>query len=463
MEEKKHKKNVTLVVIGIIVLIIGVIGLTIAYFVAEAHSKDITITSKNLTLKYGPDPDNEIIATDIGPITEDKILEEAVKKTFTIAKNNAGDKDIYVRIDLGDLELSDNFKDYDLKWALYEGSTKLTTGTFAQTLDGSTSINMANNVLINSTTPKEYNLYIWINETDQDQSRLMAGSLRGKVKIVGEAVKTNTLASNILGDNNSNVITSAPNFEDGSTDLGLYVQKDDISQTEFGFPTYYYRGNVTNNYVSLGTYKTSGNGYTTGDPIIWRIVRINEDGSIKLILDGSIGTSIFNSKGLAQYINSDGTDSEIKQVVDNWYTSNITESNIDSKIQIGDFCNDFSGFEEYLKDPANNPPVGNPTNRSKAFKCFNGAIIANEKAGMITSDEFKYAQCPNHYLSGVSFYTLTPDLATYIKIFDSNLGGINVVYVTDTSDAVIRPVINLRGDVVVTSGTGTESDPYVIQ
>lgn len=67
---------------------------------------------------------------------------------------------------------------------------------------------------------------------------------------------------------------------------GLYVTEDDYGDS------YYYRGKVENNYLSFAGF-------------IWRIVRINGDGSIRLIYSGtstsatgsatSIGTSAFNS------------------------------------------------------------------------------------------------------------------------------------------------------------------------
>ena len=71
------------------------------------------------------------------------------------------------------------------------------------------------------------------------------------------------------------------------SEIGLYATQDDVGES------YYYRGNVKNNYVSFAGY-------------IWRIVRVNGNGSVRLIYSGtstsdtgsrtSIGTSAFNSK-----------------------------------------------------------------------------------------------------------------------------------------------------------------------
>mgnify|MGYP003301165685 CR=1 FL=1 len=75
---------------------------------------------------------------------------------------------------------------------------------------------------------------------------------------------------------NPTLTASSNNTTDAS---GLYKS----TATNDGSPTYYFRGNVTNNYVDFA-------GFT------WRIVRINEDGSVRLILDTPI--SVNNTKDL---------------------------------------------------------------------------------------------------------------------------------------------------------------------
>ena len=63
-----------------------------------------------------------------------------------------------------------------------------------------------------------------------------------------------------------------------SNGLGLYYTS---TNTEDNKVTYYFRGSVENNYVSFAGF-------------IWRIVRINEDGSIRVIKQDSIGNNSFN-------------------------------------------------------------------------------------------------------------------------------------------------------------------------
>ena len=104
--------------------------------------------------------------------------------------------------------------------------------------------------------------------------------------------------------------------ESNLSDRGLYKAVDDYGDT------YYYRGKVDNNYVSFAGY-------------VWRIVRINGDGSIRLIYSGpntnsiknnaTIGFSIFNND---QYdVSSIGYKYGLDKVLQHT-TNTLTYSNI---------------------------------------------------------------------------------------------------------------------------------------
>ena len=141
-------------------------------------------------------------------------------------------------------------------------------------------------------------------------------------------------------------------LETDKSDKGLYQATDDYGTT------YYYRGNVKNNIVKFAGF-------------YWQIVRINGDGSIRLIYDGTeknatgVKQSInnttyqFNSKyndptyvGY-MYGNPDATtfdevhsntnDSTIKTKIDAWYKTNIVDKGYSSYISnaVG-FCGDRS-------------------------------------------------------------------------------------------------------------------------
>ena len=58
------------------------------------------------------------------------------------------------------------------------------------------------------------------------------------------------------------------------------------------------------------------------------------------------------------------------------------------------------------------------------------------------------------------YWTLTPDSASNVRYV------INVGYASSTGASFarsVRPSINLKSNVVITSGTGTKSDPFTIE
>ncbi len=91
-------------------------------------------------------------------------------------------------------------------------------------------------------------------------------------------------ASDIIVDN-SNVIDETPDFNKtacsscADNKSGLYKTEDDFGDS------YYFRGTVNDNWVKFGNISISG------ASIWWRIIRINGDGSIRLIYAGTGATA----------------------------------------------------------------------------------------------------------------------------------------------------------------------------
>ena len=260
-----------------------------------------------------------------------------------------------------------------------------------------------------------------------------------------------TLAS--LIKNNNSIITSAPTLtttSSNSNDVsGLYSS----TETNSGNATYYFRGNVTNNYVSFAG-------------LTWRIVRINEDGTVRLILNNVIGTTKFNSSSAKTYYS---TSDIAKPTVDNWYKNNIEDKGFGAYVSTGTFC------EQAKVKPYQNYTCGAATtviysSYSPNFKCStdgNGKGIVKSKAGLITYDETTYAGGywaevnKSYYLynENYSIWMMSPLSSSSGWTIDDE-GRINGDGVIDPY--ALRPVINLNADVLAL-GSGTSSDPYVIQ
>ncbi|MDD6277110.1 MAG: hypothetical protein PUA55_00865, partial [Mycoplasma sp.] len=264
--------------------------------------------------------------------------------------------------------------DFDSSWSglkrtLVSGATISSNGTLT-----------TQNISI---TGKYYNLTI-------PQTSIEGKAFTGKIYVTNHSCETIepayiTLLKAYGGKDN---ITELPDsaFENVTTasDKGMYAKADDYTATT-GMKSYYYRGAVDNNWVKFGK---------EGDKdIYWRIIRINGDGSIRMIYSGTtkpsedtsvtrsngvymkgegtqIGTSAFNSSGKAEYVGYQYIEglqhgygecngksascpvngktvynSTIKQAIDKWYAGTTLEKDAATKALVSQdqiFCNDRS-------------------------------------------------------------------------------------------------------------------------
>ena len=259
--------------------------------------------------------------------------------------------------------------------------------------------------------------------------------------------------------------------------------------------TYYFAGNPTDNWVKFGGF-------------YWRIIRINEDGSIRMIYHGSspskygyhIGNSAFNNlydnNMYVGYMYSSGqvhgltTHSTVKGVLDQWYQNNLIS--VADKID-GDagFCGDrtpYNGdgkgtrqtyYGAYNRIHNSNVPTFECTNSSDLYTT-SGSSVGNGALtypiGLISMDEVWFAGSilSDAAYINTSFYlympytswTMTPsyyvDDVWGARVFQLFFSALNDTNTRVSSDAGIRPVINLKSTVTISGGTGTSSNPYVI-
>ena len=267
--------------------------------------------------------------------------------------------------------------------------------------------------------------------------------------------------------------------------------------------TYYFAGNSTDNWVQFGGF-------------YWRIIRINEDGTIRLIYQGTsaittgegtqIGTTVFNSESAdnmyvgymyqSNQVHGLISNSTIKGVLDQWYQNNLTS--------VADKIDGNSGFcgdrQPSTSNTTSNGSGGTGTtetyygayirlvNSSKnpSFECTNSSDLytisgssQGNKAlqypiGLITADEVAFAggvygsNNTSYYLYTNSVYwTMSPYSVdsygiAYVFRVNSN-GNLNYSNVISTLGARgVRPVINLKADVQLT-GIGTTDAPYRVE
>ena len=289
-------------------------------------------------------------------------------------------------------------------------------------------------------------------------------------------------------------------LESDKSDKGLYTAQDDYGTS------YYYRGNVSNNNVYFaGAY--------------WKIIRINGDGTIRLLYNGTkvnakggdtqYGTSAFNSTrtdpayvgymygtttgaiGSRENNLANGKDSNIKTKVDEFYNKYIVANNLQDYLADTGFCGDRSitnsgdGYSttSYTEYGAVNRLA--KTNKIPILTCpdkehdlytidstkGNGALT--NPVGLMTADEAAMAGMVNGYLNTLSYvytgtwywtmspYNFYPSNSTSVVWSVNGTGNFYSNWVTNGYG--VRPVINLKSDVEISGGIGTLNEPFIIK
>jgi len=529
MKNKKTK----IAIISVIALILVTIAVTYAYWTytrsqtnpnaVGAACLDIEITNEGSAISLA----NQF------PITDEVGLESS-PYTFTVKNNCNTSIDYQISLEALGTE-STSLKTSSMKVALNDAVSLLSDNVEVDTtIEGAYE---SRKLLIETLDAKgtaAYELRLWI-DADAPVSENNK-TFTSKISVtVGEEIKNDifenpyeegTLASLMLehAETNNYLYTTTPNFNTVPADgeYGIYSAEDD-----YGI-SYYFRGDAENNYVKFGTWKetisdgvvgckavgnnsscvgstfetmeaceASADGYAwckdlrygeTGNDMYWRIIRINGDGTIRLLYEGInayendathagiIGKTAYNTNTdaskYAGYTYDDGTgvqvNSTIKTFVDKWYTTNL-ESDCGKYIADGIFCNDRTfrtenGHEIYSAYERGSAPVLKCTNQSDRYTVqdtINGNGLLTNPVGLITADEVRLAG--KYFLrSSETYWTLSPLRFTgTLFLYSVQTGNLYIGSGVNNVNFGARPVINLKSDVEFT-GDGTIDNPYKI-
>ena len=229
----------------------------------------------------------------------------------------------------------------------------------------------------------------------------------------------------------------ATEFENwGFNDMG--VSKDDLQQMgynsifEYLFYTspeeYFLAKEIKNNYVWYSGF-------------LWQIMGINKDKTIKLIAYDNVGVMIFDNKS-SNYENS-----YVSQWLNEYFLSKI---NYTDNIVPKQWC------------VSENQNITN-------FRSSCDNLTSEIMVGLLTLDEYGLAGGQGSYLNkNQSQFTMTPYGDNIYTILSYSNGNLNVTYNDYSSINSIYPIINVKSNIIVTSGNGTfsnnetERDPFVL-
>ena len=541
-----RKQKIIVSITGIVLISLILIGLTYGYFLTQitgnTNSKSISVSTANLILEYG---ENTNVVQGINNAEPGY----SVEKIFTAT--NKGNSTVTYGAALENIVNELSRKEdlvYTLTCTSYlkEGFSLASNGTITGTVDGTCSgvttekqfpststMSVMTTNTIDTTHTHAYKLTVTYKEMNVDQSEDMNKTFSAKVNIVNEnSYNPYNLNKNAL---NYQIINSALEGGENRTTYGSEVttftsvsgENERVLNTapdDYG-TSYYYRGNVLDNYVTFAD-KT------------WRIVRINGDGSIRLVLEdvakdssGSAITTAFNSNysdnayvgymyGTPGSTTYDAThqninDSTIKTKVDKWYEDNL-KTNYANYLSDTLFCNDktlasdgiggvttqlgygknktYYASIERLRYSTGTTEI---TTSKPTFKCAENAnntysrftvdvaTLSNGNKtngdltypiGLLSVDEVSFAGAYKYATLNKTYYLFNSNITSYWWLSSPIVyngsaadewrvtGSVGYIDCRNVGSAyAFRPSVNLKAELLVGGGDGTSSNPYTVK
>ena len=503
MLHNKRKIILTIVIICLISLV-G-LGISYAYWKFTYIQTDNNIAvSKCLKLDMTNEK-NEINLTNMYPISD----EEGRKLTpYSFKITNTCSMSAEYKVNLEMLEGTTLNSKY-LASLVNNGDIKLLSSydSTKTTISGSVESRSLDTNILTPGASKEYNISLWM-----DKSVTLADDAQNKsfsAKVVIDASMYTGIVDKIVAQLDTTGKCPTVN-DDGTVNVtGAESENSLLCSAPDNYGTsYYYRGNVTNNYVKFANF-------------YWRIVRINGDGSIRLIYDGTsahangessedraIGQSAFNEKnddnayagymygasGSSTYAETQANinDSTIKKYVDSWYENNVKGTVYEQYLADNIFCNDRQSINGYGFGKIetgyrwNYFPVetNNSNNKYMLLVCKNkndsftvkynsvGNGMLKYSIALITKDEVLLSggwtdDNSSYFMSNGNntYFTLSPanyDSRGFVRIGTVGENGNLCNSHNCIGKFSVKPVINLKTN-SLKSGDGTINNPYTVE
>ena len=262
---------------------------------------------------------------------------------------------------------------------------------------------------------------------------------------------------------------------------GTIYKSANESQYDNDGEVYYFAGAPTDNWILFAGY-------------YWRIVRINGNGTVRIIYQGTsansggtaTGSGMYNYGNASYYVgfkytvdeqHGAETNSSILNTLNDWSTSSGLDAYLSYIDSNAGFCNDREMASGYTWSSTPSTTIRYiayerlQANKSPSLKCGEEDKF-NVPVGLITADEIAYAGGV-YGEDNTSYYLYINSLYWTMSPYDFNGVGAGM-FLVDSSGALngdsiyaytvprVRPVINLRADIGITGGNGTASSPFTV-
>ena len=542
LKDKIVKNRVgILIFIGVLLVVTIIIGISYAYFFNIEIKNNNTI-SGNINTKYYTfeSSGNSTLSLTINQSDLDMANASNDYSSFVsgnggninVSLNTNGLKKVYCSYDLVYIPstaytpssgaTSAGLKEFTLSGTSDKGNSFSeidVSGSSTVTLISGVKISTDTNILEKwSFTAKYYNL-------DVIQDNVVGKTFKGNIKVAntncsfneqsipsGDYVLLKSTGASSVAEAKSQIESkTAPDFSTVTTasDKGMYSAQDDLGTS------YYFRGAVDNNWIKFGKDSSQND-------IYWRIIRINGDGSIRMIYTGTtaptestkvvmtgtgtqLGTSVFNSSyDKAEYVgymytlgeqHGNSTDSTIKTTIDNWYTTTTLDTDSTTKALVSQdqiFCNDRSPssiqteawastgityiYGAYERLYSNKTPILTCPTESDKFTSKQSSIgnkALDYPVGLITADEVAMAggRLSTNGSNNTIYYLYTNQDYWVVTPLNFNKKSNSSQLFINSSGAIknsigfpgygVRPVVSLSSEAKL-SGSGTYDDIYTV-
>lgn len=346
------------------------------------------------------------------------------KRTVKFSVINTSDADAYYFIEFKNTK---NIKG-KIKYSLKSDAVSLedTLNSFNTTV--------AHNIKIEAGKTEEYEL-----EFNADKNIIY--SL--EINVNEENAEINTFADIILKNNKvKDKPLSTVGVDAARTNEGLIKTTDDTGTS------YYFRGKVENNNVKI-------------DDLNFKIVRINGDGTVKLVLDSETQSKKvyydgekydFKSSSINNYLNKE------------WLSYSIgkNEYHISAHKYCNDIAKDDNGYLSYRRIVEDNIPslvcVGKKTSLKVGLLTVDEVLYAGANLTEENKDFYLYN---DKILENTFLMTSAKEENGVFYPFSLSANGQVISNHAGNNPSILRPVITINKTSVAT-GEGTFTNPYVL-
>ena len=394
---KAKKKQIIVTALLIAICLVTLVGSSYALFTKTLSStKKISVQAGTLKVDFAEG--NRINLSNVAPMSDSDGM-NTTPYTFTIT--NSGSVTAYYTI-RNEEDSSNTLNNKYIKYRLISDNYDSGIKTLDTMGSGYYILSSENTVAVGKSIT--YKLFLWLSsEADNEaqnktyQSKIVVQSTTNSIS---DTVAT-TLLKNGVGDNGS-------------------IDASDPEQT-------FITGTDPNNYI-----------WYSGK--LWRAVSIDpSDNSVKLVTQWNISAISYNSSG-----NNNFKDSFAEQ----W----LNDTSVDG------FLENLRDSEKFIKTDS----VWNASTVEDFSSKPSTKVLVTDPVGLLNSYEYamsyKNTTRDKGYLNNNLYWRLlTPFNSTDVLYVDVS----SVVSYNNSNDTLgLRPAVNLKSNIKITSGTGTRENPY---